>query len=243
VSECKQIGNWRRQYGHRGQSRPARFAGTPVQRASAPSYIARNPGWRAPLALRRPRFDAQTRDATLPFPDRSLSWNHASLASGPAPHRRPAGSVAATGLVNAIGRDDPNALATELLHTLGPATSVSQCTIFAYEFGNRPRTVSVADHRGGRLLRDVADTYTRLFHVLDGKQQIVTAAPAERPGSSPVLHWQSSADIARWLSPRVLCAAGRIRQAVAAVAASCRHLAVRQSVPHARRRQLSAPGK
>ncbi|PYE27748.1 hypothetical protein C7410_10179 [Paraburkholderia silvatlantica] len=39
---------------------------------------------------------------------------------------------------------------------LGPATSVTQCTVFAYEFGNRPRTVSVADHRGGRFLRDVA---------------------------------------------------------------------------------------
>lgn len=34
---------------------------------------------------------------------------------------------------------------------LGPATSVTQCTVFAYEFGNRPRTVSVADHRGERF--------------------------------------------------------------------------------------------
>ncbi|HKT93852.1 MAG TPA: LuxR C-terminal-related transcriptional regulator [Paraburkholderia sp.] len=101
-----------------------------------------------------------------------------------------------TSLVSAIGRDDANALAAEVLNMLGPATSVTQCTVFAYEFGNRPRTVSVADHRGGRFLRDVADTYARLFYALDGNQQIVTGGSADKPGSSLVLHWQSSADIA-----------------------------------------------
>lgn len=104
-----------------------------------------------------------------------------------------------TSLISAIGRDDTNALAAEVLNMLGPATSVSQCTVFAYEFGNRPRTVSVADHRGGRFLRDVADTYSRLFYALDGNQQIVGGQVDERankPGSSLVLHWQSSADIA-----------------------------------------------
>lgn len=100
-----------------------------------------------------------------------------------------------TTLVSAIGRDDANALATEVLNMLGPTTSVSQCTVFAYEFGNRPRTVSVADHRGGRFLRDVADTYARLFYALDGNQQIVSGATAGKPGSSLVLHLQSSADI------------------------------------------------
>jgi DNA-binding CsgD family transcriptional regulator len=101
-----------------------------------------------------------------------------------------------TSLVSAIGRDDANALATEVLNLLGPATSVSQCTVFAYEFGNRPRTVSVADHRGGRFLRDVADTYARLFYALDGNQQVVTGTAGGRPDSSLVLHWQSSEDIA-----------------------------------------------
>lgn len=102
-----------------------------------------------------------------------------------------------TGLVAAIGGDNANALAAEVLNLLGPATSVSQCTVFAYEFGNRPRTVSVADHRGGRFLRDVADTYTRLFYALDGNQRIVTANndATDKP-SSLVLHWQSSEDIA-----------------------------------------------
>lgn len=100
-----------------------------------------------------------------------------------------------TGLVAAIGGDNANALAAEVLNLLGPATSVSQCTVFAYEFGNRPRTVSVADHRGGRFLRDVADTYARLFYALDGNQRIVTGKDAEKP-SSLVLHWQSSDDIA-----------------------------------------------
>jgi DNA-binding CsgD family transcriptional regulator len=100
-----------------------------------------------------------------------------------------------TNLVSAIGRDDANALAAEVLNLLGPATSVSQCTVFAYEFGNRPRTISVADHRGGRFLRDVADTYARLFYALDGNQQIVGGAAAADPGSSLVLHRQSSEDI------------------------------------------------
>ncbi|MBN3854136.1 helix-turn-helix transcriptional regulator [Paraburkholderia sp. Ac-20340] len=101
-----------------------------------------------------------------------------------------------TRLVSAIGGGDSNALATEVLNLLGPATSVSQCTVFAYEFGNRPRTVSVADHRGGRFLRDVADTYARLFYALDGNQRIVTGEAASQPGNSLVLHWQSSEDIA-----------------------------------------------
>lgn len=103
-----------------------------------------------------------------------------------------------TGLVAAIGGDNANALATEVLNLLGPATSVSQCTVFAYEFGNRPRTVSVADHRGGRFLRDVADTYARLFYALDGNQRIVTGDGESKDvaASSLVLHWQSSDDIA-----------------------------------------------
>ncbi|WP_322068888.1 helix-turn-helix transcriptional regulator [Paraburkholderia bannensis] len=103
-----------------------------------------------------------------------------------------------TSLVAAIGSDNANALATEVLNLLGPATSVSQCTVFAYEFGNRPRTVSVADHRGGRFLRDVADTYARLFYALDGNQRIVTGDGESRgtAASSLVLHWQSSEDIA-----------------------------------------------
>ncbi len=109
-----------------------------------------------------------------------------------------------TGLVAAIGGDNANALAAEVLNLLGPATSVSQCTVFAYEFGNRPRTVSVADHRGGRFLRDVADTYARLFYALDGNQRIVTGddghvghfGSVADQSSSMVLHWQSSGDIA-----------------------------------------------
>ena len=86
----------------------------------------------------------------------------------------------ATGLVAAIGGSDPNAFAAEILKLFDDALSVTQCTIFAYEFGNRPRTVSVADHRGGRYLHDVADTYARHFYALDGNQKIVSAAVAAR---------------------------------------------------------------
>ena len=68
-----------------------------------------------------------------------------------------------TDLVMSISHDDPDALAASILKTVGDALPVSQCTIFAYEFDSRPRTVSAADHRGGRFLRDVADRYTTHF--------------------------------------------------------------------------------
>ncbi|HWT37604.1 MAG TPA: helix-turn-helix transcriptional regulator [Paraburkholderia sp.] len=101
----------------------------------------------------------------------------------------------ATGLVSSIGSDDSNALAAEVLKLLGDIAAISQCTIFAYEFGNRPRTVSVADHRGGRFLRDVADTYARHFYALDGNQKIVSSARNDKPGATLVLHQQTSEDI------------------------------------------------
>ncbi|MCR5896600.1 MULTISPECIES: LuxR C-terminal-related transcriptional regulator [Burkholderia] len=77
----------------------------------------------------------------------------------------------ATRLVAAIGCNEPNAFAAEILKLFDDALSITQCTIFAYEFGNRPRTMSVADHRGGRYLRDLADTYAQHFYALDGNQQ------------------------------------------------------------------------
>ena len=100
----------------------------------------------------------------------------------------------ATRLVAAIGEEDANAFAAEVLKTLGDVVPISQCTVFAYEFGNRPRTVSVADHRGGRFLRDVAETYARLFYALDGNQKIISATSHERPGTI-LLHQQTSEDI------------------------------------------------
>jgi hypothetical protein len=78
----------------------------------------------------------------------------------------------ATSLVSAIGSGDSNAFAAEVLKMLGDVAAISQCTVFAYEFGNRPRTVSVADHRGGWYLLDVADTSARFFYSLDGNQKI-----------------------------------------------------------------------
>jgi DNA-binding CsgD family transcriptional regulator len=101
-----------------------------------------------------------------------------------------------TNLVAAIGQADHTSFAGEILKTLGEAAHISQCTIFAYEFGNRPRTVSVADHRGGRFLRDVADVYAKLFYSLDGNQRIVSSPPVARPDGAIVLHQQTSEDIA-----------------------------------------------
>jgi DNA-binding CsgD family transcriptional regulator len=102
----------------------------------------------------------------------------------------------ATSLVSSIGSGDSNAFAAEVLKLLGDVAGISQCTVFAYEFGNRPRTVSVADHRGGRYLRDVAETYARFFYALDGNQKILTASPTNKTAASLVLHQQTSDDIA-----------------------------------------------
>ena len=102
----------------------------------------------------------------------------------------------ATNLVAAIGCADATSFAAQILKTLGDAAQISQCTIFAYEFGNRPRTVSVADYRGGRFLRDVADIYSKLFYVLDGNQGIISHAPAAKHSAAMVMHQQTSDDIA-----------------------------------------------
>jgi hypothetical protein len=101
----------------------------------------------------------------------------------------------ATSLVSAIGADDANAFAAEVLKLLGDAAGISQCTVFAYEFNNRPRTVSVADHRGGRFLRNVADTYTKTFYALDGNQTIISGARPKKVDSAVLLHQQASEDI------------------------------------------------
>jgi DNA-binding CsgD family transcriptional regulator len=100
-----------------------------------------------------------------------------------------------TGLVAAIGQADNTTFAAEVLKTLAEPAKVSQCTVFAYEFGNRPRTVSVADHRGGRFLRDVADVYSRHYYLLDGNQRVIAAAPEASPGSSLIIHQQNTGDI------------------------------------------------
>ncbi|WP_175915218.1 LuxR C-terminal-related transcriptional regulator [Burkholderia sp. BCC1638] len=101
----------------------------------------------------------------------------------------------ATGLVTAIGGSEPNAFAAEILKLFDDALSVTQCMIFAYEFGSRPRTVSVADHRGGRYLRDVADTYVRHFYPLDGNQKIVSAAGRATHRRDVLLHQQAGDEI------------------------------------------------
>jgi DNA-binding CsgD family transcriptional regulator len=94
------------------------------------------------------------------------------------PHRSGQISTArATDLVMSISHSDADALAASMLKTVGDALPVSQCTIFAYEFDARPRTVSAADHRGGRFLRDVADRYATHFYALDGNRAIIGRAP------------------------------------------------------------------
>ena len=98
-------------------------------------------------------------------------------------------------LMSAIGHPDVNAMAGAILKTVASAAPIVQCTIFAYEFGNRPRTVAVADRRGGRFLQDIADSYARHYYALDGNQRvIVTGAPAGTD-TAIVLHQQASDEI------------------------------------------------
>nr|WKF61443.1 hypothetical protein HUO10_005974 [Paraburkholderia busanensis] len=111
----------------------------------------------------------------------------------------------ATDLVMSISHADPDALAASMLRIAGETLPVSQCTVFAYEFDAKPRTVSAADHRGGRFLRDVADRYTTHFYALDGNRSIIEQSSGRgesrvSSGSGDlanalVLHQQHSAEI------------------------------------------------
>jgi len=109
------------------------------------------------------------------------------------PHRNEQISTArAADLVMSIAHGDADALAASMLRTVGDMMPVSQCTVFAYEFDARPRTISAADHRGGRFLRDVANRYAAHFYALDGNRAIV-----DNPHSRDalVLHQQQSDEI------------------------------------------------
>ncbi|MFM0173078.1 helix-turn-helix transcriptional regulator [Paraburkholderia sediminicola] len=112
------------------------------------------------------------------------------------PHRsEQISTLRATELVMSISHADADALAASILRTVGDTLPVSQCTIFAYEFDARPRTVSAADHRGGRFLRDVADRYATHFYALDGNRAII-GRPHEKPARDAlVLHQQQSEEI------------------------------------------------
>ncbi|WP_233805442.1 helix-turn-helix transcriptional regulator [Paraburkholderia sp. HP33-1] len=106
----------------------------------------------------------------------------------------------ATDLVMAISHPDADALAASILRTVDESLSlpVSQCTIFAYEFDARPRTVSAADHRGGHFLRDVAKRYATHFYALDGNRAIIGPANHRRHAPSRdalVLHQQHGDEI------------------------------------------------
>jgi len=96
----------------------------------------------------------------------------------------------AAALMAALGAPEDRAFAQAVLGLFDDLSVIAQCTVFVYQAG-RPRTLSVADYRGGSYLHAVADAYARRFCALDGIQPIL-AAPA---GTLPVLHQQSSADI------------------------------------------------
>jgi DNA-binding CsgD family transcriptional regulator len=96
----------------------------------------------------------------------------------------------AAALMAALGACQGRAFAQAVLGLFDDAAVVAQCTVFAYQAG-RPRTLSVADYRGGGYLRTVADVYAQRFHAFDGIQPILTAPDA----TLPVLHRQSSRDI------------------------------------------------
>ncbi|MFT4067119.1 helix-turn-helix transcriptional regulator [Paraburkholderia sp.] len=105
------------------------------------------------------------------------------------------GTARATDLVMAISHPDADALAASILRTVGESLPVSQCTIFAYEFDARPRTVSAADHRGGRFLRDVAERYAAHFYALDGNRAIIGDTRRAPSRDALVLHQQRGDEI------------------------------------------------
>ncbi|MDP9647073.1 helix-turn-helix transcriptional regulator [Paraburkholderia caledonica] len=112
------------------------------------------------------------------------------------PHRSEQVSTArAAELVMSISHSDADSLAASMLRTVGDMLPVSQCTVFAYEFDARPRTISAADHRGGRFLRDVADRYATHFYALDGNRAIIGNARGARSNDALVLHQQQSEEI------------------------------------------------
>ncbi|EDZ99396.1 transcriptional regulator, LuxR family, partial [Burkholderia sp. H160] len=103
----------------------------------------------------------------------------------------------ATDLVMAISHPDADALAASMLRTADESLSlpVSQCTIFSYEFDARPRTVSAADHRGGRFLRDVAERYATHFYALDGNRAIIADTRHTPSRDALVMHQQRGDEI------------------------------------------------
>ncbi len=103
--------------------------------------------------------------------------------------------IRAGGLIAAISDDNLNALPQQMLALLNDVVPLSQCTIFAYEQRQRPRTLAVADHRGGNFLHNIAETYARSFYALDGNQAVVAQDSGKRLGNTVTLHHQCGADI------------------------------------------------
>jgi hypothetical protein len=105
-----------------------------------------------------------------------------------------------TGLVAAIGQADATSFAAEVLNTLGAAQKISQCTIFAYEFGNRPRAVSVADSRGGRFL---SPCRRRLFETLLRSRRKPRHSDRDARRKAGRVDGEPSADQRRYCPPRL----------------------------------------
>jgi DNA-binding CsgD family transcriptional regulator len=106
-------------------------------------------------------------------------------------------ALRAARLVESIGSERVNDFATEVLRVVETVAPIAQCTVFAYESGNRPRTFSIADHRGGRELGEISALYTRRFYGLDGNQVVLAARPGQAgpDGAGVVLHRQGRRDI------------------------------------------------
>ena len=111
------------------------------------------------------------------------------------PRNRQIDCSSAVSLLASLGEIETDALAAEILATTAPVLAACQCTVFAYEFGNRPRVVSVGDRRGGRFLSNVADLYSKLFYSLDGNQRVLEDAACRNAASALVLHRQMRSEI------------------------------------------------
>ena len=103
----------------------------------------------------------------------------------------------ASGLLASLGDAALRPFAAQVLRTARAFLPIEQCTLFAYEFGNRPRTVAAADQRDGRELDRIASLYARLYYAQDGNQAVLFGPQSRAKRSDGiVLHRQQRDEVA-----------------------------------------------
>lgn len=122
------------------------------------------------------------------------------------PSAAPPGLQVSLAQVNAlmagVGSTHRHAVAEQLLRLVGAHVPLAQCTIFSFEYPNRPRIVAMGDRSRTSALPRIAQAYVTRFFRLDPALAVVpgvhpVAHSGANPGSMPVVHEhvQSLADL------------------------------------------------